>query len=358
MKISTIMKKKRLGVLIAEDSLSLREILIEAINNDDELYVKAVATTGKEAIEQAAATNPDIITMDLIMPEMGGIEAIRHIMASNPTPIVVITSVSDGDTSFEAIRAGALEVVEKPADVSSERGQDKIARMLKTLKSMSEIKVTNYRHKRSTPTNPLPIISAPPILKKPHGKPKVIAIAASTGGPPALQYILKKLPRTFPVPILVVQHITPGFCEGLVKWLDSVMDISVTIATENSRPQAGTVYFAPDDHHLMLNVNGYFNLSKASPIKGFRPSADLLFESVGQYCRNQALGIILTGMGNDGTDGLITLNQLGGYCLAQDPDRAAIYSMPKSAIDAGVVNQVLSLEEIASYLFNISLMTF
>ncbi|MBI3653156.1 MAG: chemotaxis-specific protein-glutamate methyltransferase CheB [Acidobacteria bacterium] len=343
------MSGKKIGVLIVEDSESLQQILIRAIEEDSNLEVRAVARNGEEAVAMAARLKPNVITMDIMMPKLDGIEAIRRIMASTPTPIVVITAVTDSAISFEAIQAGALEVAEKPLAITTPDGKETLSRIIETIKLMAGVKVVTRKLPSLQPSK------RPRLGFKNSVAPGMLAIAASTGGPVALKEVFKKLSASYPIPILVVQHITTGFGQGLINWLNSEIALQAVPAVNGETPVPGNIYFAPDDRHLLLSANGKILLSNALPVKGHRPSANLLFDSVGHCFGGAAVGIILTGMGSDGTEGLSALKKAGGFCIAQDEASSVVFGMPKAAIDAGLADLVISLEEIGIYLAHLAL---
>lgn len=351
---------RKIRVLVVDDSDVIVQLLLNAMDADEELEVVGVGRNGEEAVQMASHLKPDIITMDIVMPRLDGLSAIRRIMSRMPVPIVVLAALSSAEVGFEAIQAGALTVVEKPTDFTQLAGQRTIANLLKTLKLMAGVKLVTHRGRgaesRPARTSQWKAESSlmsrrrlPPASER-FAAPRIIAIAASTGGPPALLRVLSNLPPDYPVPILIVQHIAEGFATGLVQWLDSVLKLRVVLARYDEVPRAGTVYIAPDNQHLMLGMNGKLVLSNAPPIQSHRPSANLLFESVGQCMRDRAVGIVLTGMGADGADGLAMLGQSGGTCVAQAEESCVVFGMPRAAIEANVVHRILQLEEIAEYL--------
>lgn len=358
---------KKIGVLIVEDSESLLQLMVRAIDRDEELEVRGVARDGQEAIEKAQTLKPDVITMDLMLPKVDGFEAIRQIMAVRPTPIVVVTSASDSKSSFEAIRAGALEVVSKPQMVHTPEGAKSLASILRTVKIMSQVKVlthkpltklgsplTNPKLARPDFSSPLPLkLTTTRDIKEITTNPRIVAIASSTGGPPALNKVLSRITNKFPLPILIVQHITVGFGQGLVDWLSTTIGPHVIEAKDGVLPLPGHIYIAPDNYHLLVDNTGRLKLSSGLPIKGHRPAANLLFETVGQYYGPTALGIILTGMGDDGTAGMKILKQERGFCIAQDEASCVVFGMPKAAIDAGLADLILGLDDIGPYLQNL-----
>lgn len=331
-----------LRVLVVEDSPVVRQLLVRILGGDPELQVVGEAGNGVEAIELAKALRPDLITMDIHMPLMDGVEATSKIMEEVPTPIVVVTASSDRAATgraFAALGAGALTVVEKPRGPRSPDFAQQAQTLVDTVKLMAEVKVVSRR--------PRP---APRAQTAPWGGPPrridIVAIAASTGGPAAMATILRTLPPDKSVPILVVQHITPGFEESLVAWLNEVSALHVRLAVHGQRFRAGEVVMAPQGVHLGVDGDGTATLDGGPPIGSHRPSATHLFRSVARAYGPRALGVILTGMGNDGVQGLLALKEAGGRVLAQDEATSVVYGMPREAAALGVADQILPLKDI------------
>lgn len=329
-------------VLIVEDSPTLRMLLKTILESDPEITVIGMATSGEEGVRQALALKPDLITMDVHLPGMDGFTATRRIMEQQPTPIVIVSSSVDHHevmTTFNAIQAGALDVLQKPTSVNHPDFAALREKLVTTVKLMAEVKV--IRHYRS------------PMAQRGAGeRPKVgrpyalLAIGASTGGPAALNSILKELPAGFPLPVLVVQHMTTGFTAGLVSWLQLESRLKIKIAEDGEYLRGGVVYVAPDDTHLLVAARGVIGLSKAPPVSHVRPSATVLFESVARVYGGEAIGVLLTGMGNDGAEGLRAMRERGALTIAQDEATSAVYGMPKAAVELGAAVQVLPLSQI------------
>jgi len=340
-------------VLVVDDSPTMRQVIRAVLESDSELKVVGEAYNGINAVALCEKLQPDIITMDIRMPEMNGFEAIRTIMAESPRPIVVLTSTrSDIElgTSFNAIDAGALMVCGKPRGLP---GEDPAAdRLIQQIKIMAEVKVVRRRWhltEKKTQSSLEKTVEANSIATRPL-TPRLIAIGTSTGGPPALQMILKEFTASLPVPVVIVQHISSGFVEGLAHWLDGTTPLRVKVAEICEVLEAGTVYLAPEDQHLMVTKHGRVRLRASPEVDGHRPSATVLFESVAESYGPNAVGILLTGMGRDGAQGLKTLREKGGHTIAQDEASSVIFGMPKEAIALGAAEKVLSLEQITSRL--------
>lgn len=334
-------------VVVAEDSVTVRELLVSILQSDPEFEVVGQAKNGAEAIELAARLRPDLLTMDVHMPLMDGFEATKEIMVKSPLPIIIVSASTDHEgvgLSFHALRAGALMIVPKPTDPRSALFDEQRAQFLSMAKAMAEVKVVRRWAPRPAPPA-LPTTGAPRF-----GSPRcrVVAIAASTGGPAALQRILSGLPADFPVPIVVVQHIAHGFVEGLTSWLASACGLHVKVAEESEELRPRTVYIAPDGWHLGVHLDvhrgGRVALSRTAAIGGFRPSGTHLFESLAAAYGAGMVAVILTGMGRDGVAGLQAVKAAGGMVLAQDAATSVVFGMPSEAISAGVVDAVLPLD--------------
>ncbi|MFA6954337.1 MAG: chemotaxis-specific protein-glutamate methyltransferase CheB [Thermoanaerobaculia bacterium] len=334
-------------VLIVDDSPTIREHLARIVMSDPRLEVAGVAADGREAIDLAERLAPDVITMDLHMPRVNGVEATVQIMASSPRPIVVIsTSMDMNETAlgFRALAAGALEILEKPQGLTAD-GYEKLRKRINdTLVLMAEVKVVKRwgggGSSRQIATRASGRKDRSPV------EPRAIGICSSTGGPPALHLILSELDPGIDVPVFVVQHMAVGFTPGLVSWLSNGSKLEVAIAEDGVVARRGHAYIAPDDRHLLLRDGGTMSLSDALPVRHHRPSGDWLFRSLAASYGTGAVGVILTGMGSDGCDGMREVHAAGGYVLAQDEASCAIFSMPKAVIDEGIASEVLPLGEI------------
>jgi two-component system chemotaxis response regulator CheB len=334
-------------VLIADDSLILRQLIWSILESDPDLRVVGQARNGEEAVALCHKLEPDIVTMDIRMPKMNGFQAIRRIMAESPRPIVVLTSTESDlelGISSKALEAGALMVMGKPHGLPGE--DPKADHLIAQVKAMAGVKVVTRRWwlEEKTPA----LQHTEPALRPSPGPVRLIAIGASTGGPPALQAILSQLPADLPV--VVVQHISLGFVQGLARWLNETTPLRVRVAENGKILQPGTVYLAPDDRHLLVTAGGQARLKASPPVGGHRPSATVLFQSVAQSYGSAAVGVLLTGMGKDGAQGLRALRDAGAHTIAQDEATCVIFGMPKEAITLGAVEEVLSLEQIGARL--------
>lgn len=345
--------------MIVEDSTVVRQLLVAMVERDPRLAVAAAFGSAEEAIAHIDQVRPDVISMDIRLPGMDGLEATRRIMTERPTPIVVIAdSVHDAalQISMNALRAGALTVVEKPVGVAT-AGYEKIAGTICTqLAIMSEVPVIRRRPIgiRQPQSQPQPQQQpVRPSAAMPARRPSVIGIAASTGGPPALAKVLGGLSRDFPVPILLVQHMGAPFMEGFASWLDGLVPLKVAVARDGETALPGSVYVAPGDRHLEIGPGHVLRLAGDPPIGSQRPAATILFRSIARNAGARGLGVVLTGMGEDGAPGLLELRQAGGYTIAEDQSTCVVYGMPAAALRLGGVSASLPLDAIGPRLRDI-----
>ncbi len=344
-------------VLVAEDSATARALLVSVLSAEPDIVVVGEARTGTEAVEMAERLKPDLVTMDVQMPELGGLEATKQIMTRSPRPILVVSSAagSDVEMSLEATRSGALMVIAKPQGVQSPLYESDRRQLVSMVRALAHVKVVR-RHgtpasvrtvEGQTPSGPWFL---PSTRLAPTDSLEVLAIAASTGGPAALRAILSALPANFPLPILVVQHIARGFTAGLAHWLSGDSRLVVKLAELSEVLRPGAVYIAPDDRHLGVrrDPSGVLRvqLDNAPPVGTFRPSASYLFQSCAENVGRGVLALILTGMGDDGVAGLRHVRKASGRILAQDEASSVIFGMPREAQRAGVVDQVVALDDI------------
>lgn len=332
-------------VVVAEDSTTVRGLLVALLESDPEIRVVGQATNGREAIQLAEQLRPDLITMDIHMPEMDGLEATKEIMVRAPTPIIIVSSSAsrtDVDRSLDAVRAGALMLLAKPDNPLSPHFNGRREQLLALVRSMAEVKVVRRWAAAASQAPRVAPTHAPRAVS-------VVAVGASTGGPAALQHMLQALPRSFPVPVLVVQHIASGFAEGLADWLAANCDLRVKLAEEGEMAEARTVYLAPDDRHLGMERSGRLALRADPPIGGHRPSATYLFSSVAAAAGNEAFAVVLSGMGRDGLDGARAVHDAGGYVIAQNRESSVVWGMPGEVVSAGLADVVLALADVGPH---------
>lgn len=329
-----------LKVLVVDDSAVFRTLLGRIINGNSDLRVQGYATSGEEAVEMAARLQPDVITMDVHMPGIDGLETTSRIMESSPCPIVIVTGHGNPDelaASFRIFEAGAVAMLRKPGSPSEPGFARRAEEIVRTLRVMAQVKVVKRRARKPPET--------PSTLPHLRATSKVVAIAASTGGPAALAEVLRSLPSDLSVPVVIVQHIAEGFDAGLVKWLDSVSPMPVELATSGRRMIAGRVLVAPQGRHLLVSGDT-IRFQASSAADRHSPSADRLFSSIAKTFGAASLGVILTGMGSDGAHGSLDISRMGGIVIAQDEATSVVYGMARAASLVGAVNVELPLTQI------------
>ena len=342
-------------VLVVEDSPVVREFLVHILSSDPGIRVVGTASDGEQALEAVRLDRPDVITMDIHMPKLDGLEATRRIMETHPTPIVIVSgSEKSGEvaTAFSAMDAGALAVLPRPRGIGHPAHEATVGELVQTVKLMSEVKVVR-RWSRVRRDAPAPRPAEMGFANEP-AKVRIVAIGASTGGPPALQTILAAMPEDFPVPLLIVQHMAAGFVAGFVEWLAQSSSLPLHIATHGALVLPGHVYIAPDEHQMKVERGGRLALTKDEPENGLRPSVAYLFRSIAEVYGCDAVAGLLTGMGRDGAEELRLLKDKGAVTFAQDKGSSVVHGMPGEAIRLDAAMLVLPPEKIAAVLTNLA----
>ncbi len=335
-----------INVLIVDDSPTLRHLIRAILTTDPELKVVGEARNGEEAVAMVARLQPNVVTMDIQMPHMDGYEAIRRIMSETPVPIVVLTSTESDirlGATYKGVESGALMVIRKPRGLRSD--DPDADELINVVKAMADVKV--IRRRWHIPKHPEPVGYRNQVSRPVQPAYQILAVGTSTGGPPALRTVLGELPATFSVPVLVVQHISKGFTGGLARWLNETIALRVKLADAGEPLLSGTVYIAPDGVHLQVSPQKKVALLVENPLDGHRPSVTALFNSVAKQYGPTAVGVLMTGMGRDGANGLYAMKQAGAYTIAQDEASSIVFGMPKEAIAMGAVTEVLALNKIA-----------
>ncbi|HEU5402427.1 MAG TPA: chemotaxis response regulator protein-glutamate methylesterase [Terriglobales bacterium] len=366
----------KIRVLIVDDSAFMRKVLQSIITSDAQLDVVGEARDGREAVSMNEQLRPDVITMDINMPHMDGLQATELIMSSNPKPILVVSSESreGADITLKALELGAIDFVAKPSggiDLDMNTVRDEL---LRKLKMVSKVRVVRNATRsklqneiansapRTEPVSPIAnklredIASKPEPARsepatpfgtgKPQGKFPVVVIACSTGGPATLMNFAPTFPKNFPGAVLLVQHMPGTFTGQFSKQLAEVCQIRVKEAESGEILQQSTFYVCPGSHHLRVTPTGRITLDDGPRIAGYRPCADVTLETVAHYAGPMGIAAILTGMGNDGSRGVQAIKSAGGHVIAQDESTAVIFGMPSEAIRTGAVDQVLPIEQV------------
>ncbi|MGE5324417.1 MAG: protein-glutamate methylesterase/protein-glutamine glutaminase [Actinomycetota bacterium] len=350
-------------VLVVDDSAFMRKVLTGLISSDPQLQVCGEARDGRDAIAQVEALKPDVISMDINMPHMDGLQATEVIMSSNPHPVLIVSSESreGAEVTLKALQLGAIDFVAKPSsgiDLDMSSIQDELCRKLKMA---AKVRVVRTAARSNGQRKPAPAGSAPAAVQPDRanggstgepggnrgaGKFPIVVIASSTGGPATLMKLIPEFPADFPGAIVVVQHMPGNFTAQFSKQLADASEIKVKEAEAGEIVVPGQVYVCPGSHHLRVSATGRIVLDDGPRISGYRPCADLTMESVVAYCGPNAVAVILTGMGNDGSKGVQLVKAAGGHAIAQDESTAVIFGMPQEAIKTGSVDQVLPIEAI------------
>ncbi|SMC89350.1 chemotaxis-specific protein-glutamate methyltransferase CheB [Sporomusa malonica] len=339
-------RKNYVRVLIVDDCPVVREFMIGLLAEESGIQVVGEATNGEEGVKLAFLLRPDLIIMDIEMPVMNGLEAIEAIMQNNPTPIMVVTSYGDASLAYEAVSRGALEVVEKPS-IDSAHCQQFIHK-IKLLAGVKVIKhITGNKQVRQND-----II----MEQRTNRRSKAVAIASSLGGSRVLETILSQLSADFPVPIVVAQHISEGFAEALADWLNHKTPLDVRVASQAEPLTPGRVLIIPPEYNAQVGVNGNIELLPCLPGNIYHPSCDMLLSSVAQVYRDRAIGVILTGMGQDGVKGMQAIKTGGGATIAQNEQTSLIYNMPRLVIEGGLADYVVAASDIATTLARVAVL--
>ncbi len=342
-------------VILVEDSSIALTILKRILDSSPEIEVVGTASTGVEGLDLIPKVNPDVICTDLHMPKMNGLEFTKEVMASYPRPILVISaSVLEDDVEniFNLLEAGAVDIFPKPRSGQLQDYESMQQPLINKIKVLSGIKVFTRRKHSSTIQKPQTLIQNVEINNYPKHKKhihpfKIVGIGASTGGPQALSEIFSQLPKDFPLPIICVQHISQGFLQGFIDWLSNNCLLPIEIAKSGLYPKPGKIYFPLEGHHLQISPTGSFMCSKSPPVLGHRPSVTVTFKSLASYYGKGVIGILLTGMGKDGAEGLLKISESGGFTIAQNEATSIVFGMPHEAIKLGAADEILPIEQIA-----------
>ena len=345
---------KKIRVLVVDDSAFMCKVLKDIINSDPQLEVVGQGRDGREGVALAESLRPDVITMDINMPHIDGLQATELIMSQHPRPIVIVSSESrEGAAStLKALELGAIDFVPKPSngiDLDMKTVGEELTRKLKLA---AKVRVVRTATRSKIPISLAPASASPELggaaafAAQPGGKFPMIVIAASTGGPAAVTRVISALPREFPASVFLVLHMPAAFTSQFTVQLAEVSALPVKEAQQNEAPRPGTIYLCPGSHHLRLSMGGKISLDAGPRIDGYRPCADVALESIAAYARALTVGVVLTGMGSDAARGVKAVKAAGGYVLAQDEATSVIFGMPAEAIQTGVVDEVLPLDGI------------
>lgn len=343
-------------VLVVDDSVFMRKLLTDLFAGETDFTVVDTARNGKDAIDKVKRFKPDLITMDVEMPVMDGIKALELIMKEAPTPVVMISSLTQAGAvaTLRALEIGAVDFVAKTAGPISNITAIR-TEILTKCRAAVRANVLQLATGRATAG----VLPAMPKMHSQSGlvlDERIVAIGTSTGGPRALQEIITKIPGNIPCGIVIVQHMPPGFTKSLAERLDSLSSVTVKEAEHNDVIRPGYVFIAPGDYHMLIEREGgktVIKLNQNPPIGGHRPAVDPLMESVARTYGSKAIGVILTGMGRDGAKGIEAIKRQNGYTIAEDQSTAVVYGMPKAAIELGVVDKIVPITGVTAKILKV-----
>lgn len=341
---------KKLNVLVVDDSAFMRKVIADMIQLDNDLKVIGTAKNGQEAIEKIKELSPDVVTMDVEMPVMDGITALKIIMDEMPLPVLMLSSLTKegADATVKALELGAVDFITKPSSIFKMNTEDMKAQLHEKLKMASK---ANMKSKHVLkPQNTVNINKNAFAAEKSTNVRYIVAIGTSTGGPRALQSVIPYLPKNIPASIVIVQHMPPGFTKSLAERLNNLSEIEVKEAEDGSILLPGHAYIAPGDYHMKIirSSNTFkIKLTKDSPVSGHRPSVDYMMNSLAQLELGNVIGVIMTGMGSDGAEGMKNIKLQKGITIGQNEETCVVYGMPKSAVNLGCVDMLVPLEDIA-----------
>ncbi len=339
----------RIRVLVVDDSAFSRQTIKKMLESEEGIEVAGIATDGIDAIAKTLKLKPDLITLDLEMPEMDGFAFLRYLMKERPTPVIVVSSYSDSMTVFRALEAGAVDFIAKPTPRASQELNNIKNDLIAKVKSVRQMSLERLKKNLSLLERQTEVTSQEAGIITERHKIEVVGIASSTGGPQALQLILTKIPEGFQPPILVSQHMPRGFTASLAERLNKLSKITVKEAEHGETLRQSTAYICPGGKHMVLKRranNIIIDLEEATREDRYIPSADRMFSSIAEHYRAHSMGVVITGMGNDGKKGLLEIKSKGGYTIAESEETAVVFGMPQEAIKAGAVTRVLPLYEI------------
>ena len=328
-------------VLVVDDSSLMRRMISEMLNSASNIKVIGTARDGLDAVEKTEKLCPDVVTMDVEMPKMDGLTALGYIMAKNPLPVVMLTAMDkiESDLAVKSFDYGAVDFVSKPGKTISLNIDEVKHELISKVKAASSVNVKKMRfaHKRKKFIRSMFI---PPVTDK-----KILVIGASTGGPHALSEIIPKLHRNFPLPVLIVQHMPKGFTKSFSEHLSWQGSISLKEAENNDTVRPGQAFIAPADYHMLIN-HGKIKLNRKPKVNSIRPSIDVTMKSAAENYGDKVIGVLLSGMGKDGAEGMKAIKRKGGVTIAQDELSSVVFGMPKVAIDMGVVDTIAPLSNV------------
>jgi two-component system, chemotaxis family, protein-glutamate methylesterase/glutaminase len=333
-------------VLIIDDSAYSRQTIKKMLESDSRIEVAGIASDGIDAMAKTLRLKPDLITLDLEMPEMDGFSFLRWLMQNRPTPVIIISSFSDSKTVFKALEFGAADFVAKPPRMAAAEFENLEKDLLRKVKGIKDLRIEKLSRNLEILREDAP---PQPVSERAGNLIKVVAIGSSTGGPAALKIILTKLPSGFPAGIAISQHMPKGFTASFAERLNAIAKVNIKEAAEGDELAHGKVLICPGGYHMFFNKRGsrvFVALKEPKSTDKYTPSVDIMMSSLAEIFGPQAMGVVLTGMGNDGKAGMLAIKSKGGYTIAESADTAVVYGMPAEVIKAGAAERVLPISQI------------
>ncbi len=338
---------KRIDVLVVDDSAYMRKVVSNLLQSDEDIFVVDTARDGLDAIEKIKQWKPAVITLDVEMPKLDGLSALERIMRECPTPVIMLSSLTQegSETTIKALTRGAVDFVPKPSGTISLDIHKVKEELIKKIKIASKASLASLRSLAvSEPAELMKVPAQPPLNQAPD---KLVVVGSSTGGPTALQQIIPRLPGDLPAAVLIVQHMPAGFTNSLAKRLNENSPLEVREAGAGDKLLCGKAFVAPGGYHLVLVSKHEIGLNQNPPIHSVRPAIDVTLESAVEHYGSQVVGIILTGMGYDGSKGMALVKKMGGKTIAQDETTCVVYGMPRVVVESGKADRVLPVQKIA-----------
>jgi two-component system chemotaxis response regulator CheB len=339
-------------VLIVDDSVFMRKVIMDVLNKENDIEVIDIAKDGQEAVEKAISIKPDVITMDVEMPVLDGISSLEKILDDHFVPVIMFSSVTvkGADRTMKALEIGAVDFITKPSSIFDIKGNPIEKELVSKIRAA--FKVKNIKKTKEKTPQKVQKSKKSDIVKSRKIE-KIIAVGSSTGGPKALHSFIPYLPGDISAPVVIVQHMPPGFTKSLAERLNTISEVNVVEARNNDILSAGVVYIAPGGYHMVFRKghgdNIKIKLTKDAPVGGHRPCVDVMMESLSEVAHKDIIGVIMTGMGGDGSKGIVELkNRKKSYIIAQNEETCVVFGMPKVAISTGLVDCVVPLEEISN----------
>lgn len=348
---------KKIKVLIVDDSAFMRKIITDMLNLDDEIQVVGTAKNGKEAMEKIVKLTPDVVTLDVEMPIMNGIDTLQMIMNENPIPVIMISSITKegAEATLKALSYGAVDFITKPSSLFKMNTEDIAINVTEKIKIAAKINSANNNWAKIM--QPVDRKKMKPDSKLEGNIHKIVAIGTSTGGPRALQEIIPYIAADIPASFLIVQHMPKGFTKSLAERLNSLSQINVKEAENDEIIKPGYAYIAPGNFHMKLIQSGHLThkikLTTEDAVSGHRPSVDMMMNSLADLGLHNLIGVILTGMGADGAEGMKKIKEQNGYTIAQDENTCIVYGMPKIAVGLNCIDAILPINEIAARIMKV-----